>query len=262
MKTEVLVAAMFKDKTLYKAMNLQTDAVIINQCGSEGKEIFFSGDKRCIILSYSERGIGNSRNRALDAASGDILLFADDDIRYVDGYERIVEEAFENNPNADAVIFNITVHGGERREVQLTSSGEMTYREALAFGAVRLAVKKSKIGDTKFSLLFGGGARYGSGEDTLFIQELFRRGLRVYKSTEVIADVSQEESSWFEGYTDRYFFDKGALYGALWGGRAKAMSVLTAARWCVKLRRLDYPRILAQYFKGIDDYRRYISGEI
>lgn len=260
MNVEVLAAAMFKDESLYDAMNLQTDAVIINQCDKNEQKTFERNGHRCRLLSYGERGVGNSRNRAIATAEGDILLFADEDIRYIDGYEQIVLSAFEKNPTADAVIFNITVHGGEREEVRIKSCGEMTYRGALAFGAVRLAVRQSKIGDTKFSLLFGGGAKYGSGEDTLFIQELFRRGLNVFGCTDVIAEVYQDKSSWFNGYTDKFFFDKGALYGALWGARAKLLSVATAARWCRKLRRYDYFHILGLYFKGINDYRKTIKS--
>lgn len=256
MNVEVLAAAMFKDISLYEKMNLQTDAVIINQCDGDAQSCRQIQGRSCRFLSYSERGVGNSRNRALAAARGDILLFADEDVIYKDGYENTVLDAFSKNPQADAVIFNIDVHGGIRSEVQITSCGKMTYREALSFGAVRLAVKRSKIGDIKFSLLFGGGAKYGSGEDTLFIQELFRRGLNVYKSTACIACVRQDSSSWFNGYTDKYFFDKGALYGALWGARAKPLSALTAARWCKKLGRRDYLHILGLYFKGIDDYRK------
>ena len=255
MKVEVLAASMNSAPSLYRDMKIQTDAVIINQCDKDDAQTFFENGRRCRFLSFAERGIGNSRNRALSAAEGDILLFADDDVEYVDGYEQRVLAAFEKYPQADAVIFNINVHGGERNEVMITSDGEMNFREALAFGAVRLAVRRDKIRDIKFSLLFGGGAKYGSGEDTLFIQDLFRKGLRVYRCADVIADVRQDESSWFEGYTDKYFFDTGALYSALWGAKAKPLSILTAARWCRKLGRHDYFHILALYFKGIDNFK-------
>ncbi len=255
MKIEVLAASMNSSPLLYRDMKIQTDAVIINQCDKNDEQIFYENGRRCRFLSFAERGIGNSRNRALSAAEGDILLFADDDVEYVDGYEQIVFTAFEKHPKADAIIFNINVHGGERNEVIISSDGEMNFKEALSFGAVRLAVKRDKIRDINFSLLFGGGAKYGSGEDTLFIQDLFRRGLCIYRCADVIADVRQDESSWFEGYTDKYFFDKGALYGALWGKKAKLLSILTAARWCKKLDRHDYFHILGLYFKGIDDFK-------
>lgn len=254
MKLEILVASMYSSPSLYDKMNIQTDAVIINQCDKSDNQVTIKNGKTLKFLSYNERGIGNSRNHALDNATGDILLFADDDVVYKDGYEQIVLNAFKSNPKADAVIFNINTIGGIRSETQIFSNGQMNFKTALSFGAVRLAVKREKIGDVRFSLFFGGGAKYGSGEDTVFIQDLFKRGLRVYGCTDIICDVYQEESSWFDGYNDKYFFDKGALYGALWNKKAKLLSIITAARWCKKLHRGDYFHILGLYFKGIDDY--------
>lgn len=256
MKLEVLVASMHSSPSLYEDMNIQTDAVIINQCDKSDKQVLIKGEKSLKFLSYNERGVGNSRNRALDNAEGDILLFADDDVVYRDGYEQIVINAFERNPDADAVIFNINTIGGIREEVQVAVDGQMSFKTALSFGAVRLAVKRKKIGNIRFSLFFGGGTKYGSGEDTIFIQDLFKSGLEVYGCTDIICDVNQSSSSWFNGYDDKYFFDKGALYGALWGKKAKPLSAITAARWCRKLHRYDYFHILGLYFKGIDDYKK------
>ena len=39
--------------------------------------------------------------------------------------------------------------------------------------------------------------------------------MKVYSIKTVIADVYNYDSSWFEGYTEKYFFDKGALFKAL-----------------------------------------------
>ena len=52
---------------------------------------------------------------------------------------------------------------------------------------------------------------YSSGEDSLFIRDAFRKGLKMYSCPTVIAKVKQEESSWFKGYTQKYFVDKGIL---------------------------------------------------
>ena len=62
-----------------------------------------------------------------------------------------------------------------------------------------------------FSTLYGGGAKYSAGEDSLFIREAFRKGLKMYAAPAVIAEVKQEQSSWFCGYTDKFFIDKGVL---------------------------------------------------
>ena len=60
-------------------------------------------------------------------------------------------------------------------------------------------------------MLFGGGAKYSSGEDSLFIREALRKGLKMYYCPVTIAKVKQEESSWFKGYNDKLFIDKGIL---------------------------------------------------
>ena len=62
-----------------------------------------------------------------------------------------------------------------------------------------------------FSTLYGGGAKFSSGEDSLFIRDAMRKGLKMYTCPLVIAEVKQEESSWFKGYNDKFFIDKGVL---------------------------------------------------
>lgn len=64
----------------------------------------------------------------------------------------------------------------------------------------------------RFSTLFGGGAKYSNGEDSLFIKELMDKGIQVYTSPEVIGRETESESTWFSGYHDKFFFDRGVLY--------------------------------------------------
>ena len=83
----------------------------------------------------------------------------------------------------------------------------------MRYGTARVAMRKAAIDKAclSFSILYGGGAKYSSGEDSLFIRDAFRKGLKMYASPIVIAQVKQEESSWFHGYTDKFFIDKGIL---------------------------------------------------
>lgn len=87
----------------------------------------------------------------------------------------------------------------------------------MKYGAVRIAVRTQKLRQANiyYSLLFGGGAMYSSGEDSLFIAECIRKGLRVYTNPTLIGHVSQEKSTWFKGYTNKYFIDKGVLFASL-----------------------------------------------
>ena len=93
MKVEVLASVMNASlPETVQHMNLQSDAVIINQCDRLGQEEMqiSPGNGRIRFCSFPDRGIGRSRNEAILRAEGDICLFSDADIVYEDGYEAAV----------------------------------------------------------------------------------------------------------------------------------------------------------------------------
>ena len=95
------------DHSLLDKMNIQTDAIVANQCDKNFIEQFEWNGHTVKYLNFAERGVGLNRNNALMRAEADICLFADDDMVYVDGYGEILERLFSENPKADVIIFNI-----------------------------------------------------------------------------------------------------------------------------------------------------------
>lgn len=218
MKVQVLVAAMDqKDRYLPTKMNIQTDAVVGNQCDFNAIENFLYKDFIITYLNFSERGVGLNRNNALMRADGDILIFADEDEVFNDGYADIVAQAYKQLPDADAIVFNITTIGTNVGRREIKKIHRIHLWNALNYGAARLTVRRDAIEreNVVFHRQFGGGTMYSSGEDTLFIADLIKRGLKVYVYPANIASVDQTSSTWFEGYTEKYFYDKGALFAAL-----------------------------------------------
>lgn len=233
MDLQVLVSTMHQtDHGLLKRMNIQSDAIVVNQCAkNEFEEFEYKGNK-IRFLSLAERGVGLSRNTALMRATADVCLFADDDLRYVDNYVKIIHEAFENNPTADMIMFNVPSMNSKRPSNEINKRHRVRWFNCLKYGAVRIAMKTGKIRHANIfvSLIFGGGAQYSSGEDSLFIFEAIKKGLKIYAEPAVIGYVSQETSSWFMGYTDKYFIDKGALYACISRRWAKLLCLQFAIR--------------------------------
>lgn len=226
-KLEVLAAAVDKKpEFLAESMNLQTDAVIVNQCDHEAFDTFSYEDRTIRVFSMKERGVGLSRNTALSHADGDIVLFSDEDIRFYDGYEEQVLSAFQNNPAADVITFNFkvderraTYYNREERPIRWHNYGRYpTYSVA----ARRESLEKKRIA---FSLLFGGGARYSNGEDSLFLHDCLKKRLRLYTSTKEIGEEIYRESTWFKGYNEKFFVDRGVLYVFLYGRLARLMAL-------------------------------------
>lgn len=215
MKIEVLVATVGQsDLSLYEKMNLQGDAVIANQCGEWGyrEASFEKGSAK--MLSTATKGIGVNRNLALELSKGDVLVFADDDMVYYDGFVESIEKAFRQHPDADMIFFGLDyTKNGEIIDKRRCKPRRVRLWNSFQYGACRLAVKRSSVNkrNIRFSTLFGGGTQYGSGEDTLFIRDCFRKGMRAY-AVDLVPGVTEKGSStWFEGYNEKYVFDKGAM---------------------------------------------------
>lgn len=214
MKIQVLVAAMHqKDHSLLEKMHLRTDAIVANQCDHNSIEDFEWNGHNVRYLNFAERGVGLNRNNALMRATGDICLFADDDMVYVDDYVEKVEKAFEMIPDADVIAFNLIEPKITRYVIK--KSYKVGYLNYLRFGTARVAIRLKSVREKGifFNQCFGGGTEHSHGEDNIFLTDCLRMGLKMYAVPEYIAELTEERAStWKSGYDDKYFRDQGALY--------------------------------------------------
>lgn len=214
MKIQVLVATMYqKNHTLLKKMNIKSNAIIGNQCNCNGVEKFKYNEHDIIYLNFNEKGVGLNRNNALMRATGDICLFADDDMIYKDNYVEIVEKAFNENPKADVLIFNL-IEKNPRRYI-IKKKCKINYFNYMRYGTARIAVKLKSIKENGiyFNQCFGGGTEHCHGEDNLFLTECLNKKLNIYAIPEYIATLTEErESTWEQVTIDKYLEDQGYLY--------------------------------------------------
>lgn len=206
---------------LIKKMNIKSDAVIVNQCAEDGIEKSEFDFGKIIVINSKERGVGLSRNCCIDNSFGDIVLFGDDDIVYDDGYAKKVSQEFENHPEADMIMVNVSVCE-ERRTYTNEGFKKLSRFNIGRFPAYSIAVKRDVLmrKNLRFSPLFGGGAKYSNGEDSLFLKEAFDKKVRMYASDVYVGKEIPRESTWFKGYTEKFFFDRGVLFAFLYGASA------------------------------------------
>ena len=207
-------------------MKLEADAIVINQTDSFGFEEYQYKEHRIKIYCMNEKGVGLSRNNALLRADGDIVLFSDEDIVYNEGYAKAVLDAFEANPDIDMIFFNFDV-AEDRQTYHIEKKGRIRSYNCGRYPTYSLAVRREvlhKKGIT-FSLLFGGGAKYSNGEDSLFIKQCIKSGMKALALPITLGCEVPRPSTWFNGYTDKFFFDRGVLYRALYGKMAKPFAL-------------------------------------
>ena len=267
-KIQVLCVTMHqKDFSKIKEMNINTDAILANQSDCDFCWEMKTQDSSVKLVTKKERGVGKNRNTAIDNMYDDceICLIADDDMRYVDNYAKIVDKAFCELPDADAIIFNVETIGKDMGRRTNDKVSKVRFYNCLNYGAVRIAIKSDmlKKHNLCFSEEFGGGAPYSAGEDTLFITDMLKKGMKVYTYPETIAQVRQEESTWFSGYNEKYLYDKGALFCALSKTYAKLLCLQGLLRHprIYKENSIGFIKAYSYMKKGIKGYKKVIPYE-
>lgn len=264
LKIQVLVTTMnATDFSLITAMNLQTDTIIANQMDdcNYAKQDFCGGLCEAIMVSTNTRGLSLNRNIALAYADADadVIVFADDDQVFVNGYKSIIEESFMDHPEADAIKFYCKSTNDLR---PLSFPRPSKFQKAklqtvLSSGVVGLAVKLKKIRkyDITFPNSIGAGTYYSSGEDSVFIKELLDHNIGLYLSTCLISYVKQENSSWFSGYNEHFFITTGYVYAKLYRRLAIAAAIRRAYKMKKKINKsFTFKQMIMLMNQGIREF--------
>ena len=189
----MLISGMNLDTThVAENMKLEADAIVINQTDSFGFEEYQYNNRNIRVYSFIEKGVGLSRN----------------------------------NPDIVMIFFNFDV-AEDRQTYHIEKKGRIRSYNCGRYPTYSLAVRREvlhKKGIT-FSLLFGGGAKYSNGEDSLFIKQCIKSGMKALALPVTLGREVPRPSTWFNGYTDKFFYDRGVLYKALYKGLAKPLAL-------------------------------------
>lgn len=254
MTLQVLVATMHQmDHSLLEKMNIQSDAIVVNQCNRNEVERFMYNGHQILWMSLNERGIGLSRNTALMRATADIILFADEDVTYKDGYAQMIESAFENNQNADMLLFDLEAIGDVKNPEKPYAFRRVKWYNSMHYGAVHFACRRERTfaRGLSYNLLFGGGAKYSCGEDSIFLASALKSGLKIWTVPGYIGSVTHGDSTWFNGYTDKYFYDKGVLMGTIFGVTAYPLVIALFLKNRGQIRDYGLKKAIEKAFDGI-----------
>ena len=215
MKVEVLLSAMHqKDFFIGYNTKIDSDLLIINQCDEEKYEEMEVNGHTWRMISTTARGLSKSRNLALDNAKGDICLFCDDDEELAKGYADIVARAYEKVPKASAIVFNINRINYKMKKTYYRIRKIRKAPSYRGYGSIMMSfrLKDVRAHGLRLNENFGSGTPWGGGEDILFQDDFRRCRLKIYEYPEEIGTVDYGNgSNWFNGYTEKYFYNLGAF---------------------------------------------------
>lgn len=235
MRLQVLAVTMHReDLSIAEQMNIRCDAVVANQADREEDISCDTDHGTWRMITTATRGVGRNRNIGLEAADGDILLLSDDDVTYRDDMPTQVLKAFADSPQADVIIFGMDmVRDGQVFETRSEPFRRVCLWNAMKYGTYRIALRREALQRTniRFHESFGGGCPFSAGEDSLFIKSCLDNGLHIYAHPYVLGSCCKDQSSWFVGFNDKYFYDKGVLVRHLFPRTAYLMALYFAVRF-------------------------------
>ena len=169
-------------------------------------------------VKSSERGVAKSRNTVLRNADTKYLLFADDEIVFLDRGIKLALEYLEEHPECDLVLTQAIDTTGalrkrySKKRVQLTkfnSAKAATYEMI-----VRVDTIKSK--DVYFDETFGAGVSNYIGDEYIFIADLINKGGTAMFLPITIAIHPKESSGSLWG-TDRDLIARAQVFQRVFG---------------------------------------------
>lgn len=253
----VLISCMHqKDNSIIERSNIQSDVVVVNQCDKDNREELIIQDKekhshRALLISTKERGLSKSRNMAISNSNADICLICDDDEILNNNYPECILKAFEDNPSADVIAFQIA-DADKKYKKRKT---KINYFNALKLASWQLALKRRNVikKNIKFDESLGSGVSKAGGEENKFIYDCLRNGLEVIYVPVEIGRMIEGQSQWFKGCNQDFFFDRGIMTKKLMG---KGLASLYALYYLLSKYHwykndISFVQALQYLFKGI-----------
>ncbi|MED4694899.1 glycosyltransferase family A protein [Peribacillus frigoritolerans] len=236
MQLQVLLSAMhLKDYKFVDTLNVKTDCVVINQCDTNSVQLKSDKGREIKFISSTERGLSQSRNLALDNANAEICILCDNDVEYVPGYEKIILNKFKKYPDYDVIVFFINKNTGFSKPY-FDKVKQLGYYSTLKVFSPEIAFRKKSLEENniKFKTQFGAGAKYSMGEENIFLYDCLKKGLKILYVPMQIANLRDEESTWFKGFTPKYFVDRGAIFYEM----SNAFSILFILQFAFRKHKL------------------------
>lgn len=186
--------------------------LIVNQ--TQNQKLLISDYPNIRVINSEEKGLSKSRNAALKNAVGEIVLIADDDIVFQEGFNFKIINAYNEFKNAGAIKFcAIKSEGSLMKNYPSVSKKDSTILNILDTSSIEVTLnkKKAEIANIQFDEKFGLGSIFEIGEEAIFLSDLKKKGMQIAFVPEIIVKHEKSTSSAKENLIEKYY-NQGALF--------------------------------------------------
>lgn len=215
---EILISTMDRDSLdflvpMFPFLHFSNFPILIINQTQEGK-ILTSNHSNVRILNSFEKGLSKSRNLALENALGKILLIADDDVVYQEGFVTKIINAYNKFQEATVINFcALKSNGNLIKKYPLNSKENLNLFDILNTSSIEMTLNKVILDTVKirFDENFGLGGIFEMGEEAVFLFDLKKKNKQLVFEPEVIVKHEELTSSNKKSIIERYYI-QGALF--------------------------------------------------
>lgn len=242
---------------IHQSIFTQENVTIINQIPKK-----FNNNKQSKIhekvkwIDFDQKGLSKSRNLALELCDTNYVYLCDDDVELVNNFHLIISNSINKYPDVDVFAFNVKGKNNFFKK-KYTKEFNINLLNSMKLSSVQLVYKMDFIKrfQIRFDEDFGAGSIYKMGEENIFLTDCIKKGASIRYIPETIALVTLGNSSWFTGFNEKYFFDRGAINFRIMG----RISILYSIIFCIRKyniykKEITFSRAITSILKGIREY--------
>jgi len=166
------------------------------------------------VVNSLERGLSKSRNLAFENAIRKILVIADDDVVYQEGFIDKIINAYNKFPHAAVIKFcAINSDGNLMKNYPSHSKEDLNTFDILNTSSIEITLNKLILEQEKiqFDENFGLGAIFEMGEEAIFLFDFKKKNKKLLFEPQIIVKHENFTTSDKKSITESYFI-QGALF--------------------------------------------------
>jgi len=158
---------------------LLSNAIVINQITEEKNAAVCSSNTKYYDFP-NEIGISKSRNRALEKVDDCIAYLCDDDISFIESFEEKIVACHNKYQNTDIIIFEFDAASNKPSLFRYSFFMPLKFK-LLGVSSVQISFKTKEVirNKIKFDEEFGVGSTYPIGEESIFLRDCLKGGMKI-----------------------------------------------------------------------------------
>lgn len=255
---QILIATMNRENLdfLYKMFPKHKieslDIIIVNQTKLEKLQLNSNVESVKVINSY-DRGLSKSRNLALEHATSNWCLIADDDLVYYSGFEKIIADGIEEYNSSGVIVFkSMADEKTPRRLFPKSSKLQLNAFEKFDVASFEMLLNRSKKPIVFFNEKFGlGSDEFLFGEEAVLMCDYMKNHRNISYYNKPIVFHPNESTGTLYNHPLRYYTKGGVL---------KYMYPKTFKTWIYIQLFFDLKQCKIKFYNIYKNYKEALRG--